>query len=136
MTMVNNGRQCYCGNTGCADTILGLRYLEEEINMSVEQLFTNLRYHDPDAEETMHSYLKRLAVLIRNVQMIASCDVIIGGYMENFLTSEEYEYLQEQLKQMRLLQGSTIRIIPGHYADHAAVVGAGLIRVRRFLDAV
>ena len=136
MIMVPDGKPCYCGSRGCADTLLGIKALEEEAGVSVEQLFTNLHYNDPHAKEVLDSYLRHLAALIYNVMMIAEGDVIIGGYLENFLQEEHYAYLEQQIHRYRLLENARIRLIPGFFADHAAVIGAGLMRIRHFLDSL
>lgn len=134
MIMDPSGKQCYCGSRGCADTILGIKALEAEAGISVEQLFTNLYCNEPQAIEIFGQYLRHLARLIHNVMMIAEGDVIIGGYMENFLQEEHYRQLEKEIRRYRLLEKSDFRLIPGFFAQRAATVGAGLMRVRDYLE--
>lgn len=136
MIMVPGGRECYCGSRGCADTLLSINALEEEAGCSVEQMFTNIHYGDPHAKAVLDSYLHHLAALIYNVMMIAQGDVIIGGYLENFLQDEHYRRLEKEIHRYRLLENAKIRLIPGYYAHHAAVIGAGLMRIRDFLETI
>ncbi len=136
MILVPEGKPCYCGSRGCADTVLGIKALEEEAGISVEQLFTNLHYHEPHAKEIFAQYLRSLARLIHNVMMIVEGDVIIGGYMENFLQEEHYQQLEKEIRRYRLLETSEFRLIPGFFAQRAAAVGAGLMRVRDYLESI
>lgn len=136
MTLIPDGKPCYCGSRGCADTLLGVNALEEEAGISVEQLFTNLHYNETGAKKVMDDYLKNLATLICNVMMIVEGDVIIGGYLENFLQEEHYQQLSKEIRRRRLLETADIRLIPGFFAHYATVIGAGLLRVRTFLKSI
>ena len=83
------GALCYCGNRGCADTVLGARVLEQACGCSLEEVFERLGAGDDAAAQTLSRYLDALAELIYDVRMVTGCDVVLGGELSRLLRDED-----------------------------------------------
>lgn len=134
MVLDPEGEPCYCGSRGCADTRLGLHYLEQRAGCTVEAFFRKLSEGDPVCTSLFQRWLQDLATVIYNVRMVTDCDVILGGRLETYLRDEDYREIIRLVSRRSALGKIAFRLIPGHYADKATVIGAGLMRIREFLD--
>lgn len=133
MTLERDGRPCYCGNHGCAETLLGALALERDAGMPLEQFFSQLREGDASCVGLWERYLRNLALLIHNVRMLLGCDVIIGGRLGGYLTAGDLRNLRMLVAAHGSLASSEFRLVRGQYGDRATVVGAGLLPVDEFL---
>ena len=65
---------------------------------------------------------------------LRSGDETCIALFRRYLQDEDYREIVRLVSGHSILCRIAFRLIPGHYADHAAVIGAGLIRIREFLD--
>lgn len=133
MTLVPDGRRCYCGKVGCVDAYLSARALSGYTDGNLARFFERLRERDAKATELWEEYLEHLAVVVNNLRMGFDCDVIVGGYVGPFL--EEFgAALEEKLRQRNTFQSDSSYRKPCSFRLEAAAVGAALLQVERFLQ--
>lgn len=94
MTIVPNGKQCYCGNRGCLDTYCSTQALlrEEE---TLDEFFKALRVGDTDIRNRWVEYLHHLAMAVNNLHMIIDCPVILGGTLASYLQGSDIKMLHQ-----------------------------------------
>ena len=82
MTLIPDGKKCYCGQNGCADAYCSTSVLSDYAEDGrLDTFFAELKAGDEGATELWDDYLDKLAILINNTCMMFDSDVIIGGYM-------------------------------------------------------
>lgn len=88
MTIVPNGKNCYCGNKGCLDTYCSTSALLSR-DETLDDFFDKLRSGDEFARERWQQYLEYLAIAINNLHMFIDCDIILGGLLSPYLQGSD-----------------------------------------------
>lgn len=135
MTIVPGGKPCYCGKSGCVDAYCSVKALLEGISESLPDFFLLLHGGHQAARERFEGFLESLVITLNNIRMVFDCEILLGGYLGPYLD----EYL-ETLRYMLSLRntfepyGNYVRIC--HYRLEAAAVGAALLYIGPFLEAI
>ena len=136
MTLVPNGRMCYCGKRGCVDCYCSSNRLTEVVsNGDLAAFFAAYRRGDAAAQQRMEEYLDYLTIAIHNVRMLFDCDIILGGYVGSY----SQLFLDELKKRLFVADtfGHDVSYVTGcHYNTEAAAVGAALMYVSKFIDTI
>lgn len=88
MTLIPDGRQCYCGQKGCMEAYCNAAILADAADGSLEKFFENLSSGDERCEDIWDEYLKYLAIAVNNARMLFDCKIILGGYVGAYI--EDY----------------------------------------------
>lgn len=91
ITLVPDGRDCYCGQKGCFETYCNAMILSDKTDGDLEEFFRMLKAGDADCMEMWAEYLKYLSIAVNNVRMLFDCKVILGGYVGAYLD----DYIEE-----------------------------------------
>lgn len=96
MTIVPNGKPCYCGNKGCLDTYCSTTALlsSEE---TLDVFFEKLRSGDDFSRGRWQQYLQFLAIAINNLHMFIDCDIILGGLLSPYLQGSDLTALHNYI---------------------------------------
>ena len=90
MTLVENGRQCYCGKKGCFEAYCNEdALLKNHTNMTLEEFYKQLRQKDQTAMQSWNDYFHYLALAIHNLTMVLDAPVIIGGKIASLFENED-----------------------------------------------
>jgi N-acetylglucosamine repressor len=92
MTVVPDGRPCYCGKKGCVDTYCTLNALLSP-GEPVAKYFEALRTGGADEVARWDEYLDHLATAIDNLHMMMDYDVILGGILGRYLVQTDIDRL-------------------------------------------
>ena len=133
MTLVMDGKPCYCGKRGCLDAYCSAKVLAEHTGGNLEQFFDRLQADDPDLTTVWKDYLRYLATAVNNLRMVFDCTVIAGGYVGGYL--EEYG---NEIRQL-LSERNTFEADAGYfrfcrYRREASAMGAALMQVEQFMQ--
>ena len=129
------GLRCSCGRCGCLEAYCSAARIESCFGVSLEEFFRGVEEHRPDYEALLFDMLRHLAIGINSIHMVLDCDVVLGGFLS--------EYLQPWLPALRqyvlagnpfaenadFVQLSTLR-------RHITSLGAALFFVREFVTGV
>ena len=135
MTIVPNGRKCYCGQKGCVDAYCSAKILSDSANGKIAEFFRLLRLNNEPQTALWEEYLTHLVVTINNLRMLYDCNVILGGYVGAYM--EEYiEYIRELVSSRNTFEvdGSYLHVCK--YKLEATAVGAALQHVESFINNV
>ena len=91
MTVVPEGKVCYCGKKGCLDAYCSAKRLADLADGSLDAFFERLGQKDADAVKLWDDYMTYLSLAVNNIHMILDCDIILGGYVGSYLE----EHIQE-----------------------------------------
>lgn len=135
MTIVPDGKLCYCGQRGCLDQYCSATCLSELSSGDLEEFFDLLAAGNEDAVARWDEYLNHLATAINNVQMLFDCRIVLGGYVGGHI--EEYiTDLQKLLAKRHSFKADGSYLLPCIYKRNALAAGAALNFVRKFLDEI
>ncbi len=95
MTVVPDGKDCYCGQKGCFETYCNAALLSGMCGGDLAAYFEKLEQKDEACGKAWEEYLKYLTIAVNNIRMLFDCKVILGGYVGAYME----KYLP-RLKQM------------------------------------
>ncbi len=129
------GRRCACGRLGCLEAYCSPSRIESSLGVTPELFFRGVAERRPEYEDLLYDMLRHLAVAINSIRMTLDCDVVLGGFLS--------EYLLPYLPVLRryvlggnpfeenadFVQFSTLR-------HHITPLGAALYHIREFVKSV
>lgn len=133
MTIVPNGRTCYCGQKGCADPYISAKILSDSTHGNIAKFFRLLSQDSEPQKTIWEEYANNLAISINNLRMLYDCNVILGGYAGAYM-EEHLEYLRELVSKRNTFEidGSYLHVCK--YKLEATAVGAALQHVEAFIN--
>lgn len=135
MLLHPGGTPCYCGKHGCIDAYLSVPALLEDKDDTLDQFFQQVEYKDPEHLERWNRYLDNLSVAVTNIRMILDCDVVLGGYIGNYI--EKYlGLLAEKATKYNLFDHNTSYIKTGKNKQNSSAIGIAQIVVDRYIDSL
>ncbi len=135
MTIVRDGRTCYCGQKGCVDAYCSAKILSDSTNGNIAEFFRLLRLKNEPQKTLWEEYLTHLVIVINNLRMLYDCNVILGGYAGAYM-DEYIEELRELVSRRNSFEvdGSYLHVCK--YRLEATAVGAALQHVENFINNV
>lgn len=130
------GKQCYCGQYGCLETVCRAGVLEQYTNGRLEEFFRLLKEGDEKAMEMWDIYLDNLAIVIHNMRMLFDSVVILGGYVGAFI-DDFMEDLYERVDRLAPFEDKACDyVIPCKYKVEATAAGAAILYVNEFIHSI
>lgn len=136
MTIVPDGKRCYCGQFGCADAYCATTVLTDVTEDGrLISFFRELEAGQEAASVVWEDYLSKLAIVLNNACMMFDCPVVLGGYLAEYL-----EPYMEELKRRAYRRNSFdqnrdyLRL--AHIRQEPVAIGAALQYIERFLESV
>lgn len=131
--MQPDGLKCYCGRTGCMETILSLTALLAE-SETPEYFFANVRQKEASALNRWNIFLINLAKAINMLHLIYDTDFILGGYLAQYLCKEDLSFIHHEIQQMTPFTEAPDFILISKMPKHNISIGAALPYIRTFLN--
>lgn len=94
MCVQPDGLECNCGKRGCLEAYCSAMRFSSDLGKSIDEFFELVHKGDPASNALWDDVLKHLAIGISNIRMIFDCDVVLGGFVSEYLE----EYLPELKK--------------------------------------
>ena len=85
MTVIPDGKICYCGKKGCLDAYCSATILSGAVEGKLEKFFELLEKKDQRITDIWDVYTGYLAVALNNIRMLLDCDIILGGYVGSYV---------------------------------------------------
>lgn len=133
--IVPNGKLCYCGQRGCVDAYCAATVLSGMTNGDLNVFFAKLERKDPKACAVWREYLQHLSVTVANVRMLLDCNIILGGYVGEYIDP----YLDELKALAARLSGfedTADYLLPCSYKKEAIAAGAALSYIAEFVKSI
>lgn len=132
MTIVPEGKSCYCGKHGCLDAYCSAKCLTDG---KLEDFFERLNQGEQEAAKLWDKYTSYLAVAVNNIHMVLDCDVILGGYVGSSMGEFIRDVQNKVSERNTFAEGSTFIRTSSHKTG-AAALGASLKVIELFLEQV
>lgn len=126
------GKLCYCGKKGCADTYISAIALDSQEEGGLEEFFKRLSKNDDVAERKFNSYIGYLAIVVSNLRMTFDCDIILGGNVGGYL-APYLVTLQTKVMSLDLFDEDASFVRTGTYKRESSAVGAAKKAAYAFL---
>lgn len=135
MTLHPDGETCYCGKRGCADVYLRATRLSDPYDGRLDAFFSDLEAGAPLARSLWASYRDDLVMCANNIHMVYDCDLVLGGYVGEYLTPycEELQSLVAARNSFTN-DGSYLSIVKTF--PESSAVGAALIWISNFIQSI
>lgn len=130
------GKQCYCGQYGCLDTVCQVSNLDYYTNGNIEEFFRLLKAGDHRARELWDEYLDNLSLAIHNIRMLFDSVVIIGGYVGAYIEAYMEELYERVDKKNPFSDKARDYLIPCKYKVEATAAGAALLYINDFICSI
>ena len=135
MTIVPNGKICYCGQRGCLDAYCNAKILSDSTSGDMDKFFSKI--HEGSAEHVIiwNKYLENLTIGLNNLYMAFDYDIVIGGYVGAYM-DRYIDRLREMVAAKNTFQrdGSYLKVCS--YKSEATAVGAALHYIDSFIKSV
>ncbi len=127
------GLPCQCGRQGCLEAYCSSARISTDLGVTVEQFFEGLAAGNLAYRTLWQDYLTHLAAGLAAVRMTLDCDIVLGGYLA--------QYLGPYLDELRRLTAARdpfddtaayVRLC--RYPRHAVPLGVALHFIDRFLQ--
>ena len=125
MTIVPDGRECYCGQRGCFETYCNAAVLSNLSDGDLALFFEKLEAGDKACTKVWDEYLKYLSVAVNNVRMLFDCKVILGGYVGAYLDKHLIE-LKEMAAQRNTFERNAEYLMVCKVKKEALALGSAL----------
>ena len=135
MTVVPDGRACYCGKSGCLDAYCSAKFLAEPGGGRLEDFFAGLEREEPEFVRAWEEYMKYLSIAVNNLHMVLDCDIVLGGYVGSYLEVHMGE-IRKKVAERNTFSGDGSFVRSCNYKVGAAALGAALQVIETFIEQI
>ena len=135
MTLIPEGRQCYCGRKGCLDAYCATKILEDVSEGSIEKFFEGLQQKNEENVRVWEEYLDYLSIAIHNIHIVFDIDIVIGGYLGVYM-NEYLDELKARVKKIDTYVGEASFLKASMLKYEAPAIGAASFFIEDFIDQV
>lgn len=133
MILEPDGKLCYCGKKGCMDAYCSARVLSDHTGDSLELFFQSLESGDKTIREIWNSYLSYLAIAVTNLRMAFDCDIILGGYIGEYIKPYMVE-LSRNMSGYNMFEQDALYLKNSRYGMEAAAVGGAMKYIEAYFE--
>lgn len=135
MTIVPEGKPCYCGKRGCLDAYCSARCLSDMTDGKLEKFFGRLEAGEEEIVSAWDRYTSHLAIAVNNIHMILDCDIILGGYAGSYMENH-IQAIQDKVVRRNTFTEENTFVRACSYKFEAAAMGASLKVIETFIEQV
>ncbi len=133
MCIVPGGRRCNCGKRGCLEAYVGSFRFSREMGISVEEFFEEVQNGNESYLEIWEDALEHLAIGISNIHRVFDCDVIIGGFLIEYL-KPYMSKLEEKIARLDIFDEGTSYVKLGKYLHKAGMYGTAWNFIEKYIS--
>lgn len=135
MTLVEGGRQCYCGKQGCVECYCSADALLQNGEVLAD-FFKLMREGAPEQCERWADYMRWLALALNNIHMVMDSVIILGGHVAPYLTQGDLAQLFAAVQARTAFPETENFLHLGVQEDDIIATGAAIPFIRSFLKSV
>jgi predicted NBD/HSP70 family sugar kinase len=135
MCVEPNGLTCKCGKSGCLEAYCSTARISDDLGITIEEFFEGLELQNPTYQPLWQDVLQKLALGINNIRMALDCDVVLGGFLTQFMEP----YLQELKRlaaELNTFEPNADYIKLCRYPKRASMLGVALHFINEFLESI
>ena len=129
------GLPCSCGKNGCLEAYCSARRIEDSFGAPLEDFFRGVEEHRPENEALLYDMLRHLAYAINSIRMTLDCDVVIGGFLSEYL-HPYLDTLRRYVLALDAFSENADYVQLSRLPRHITPLGAALYFIRQFIESV
>lgn len=126
------GLKCSCGRQGCLEAYCSARRISNDLGITVEEFSEGLKQGNIEYSLLWENFLQHLAIGISNIRMVLDCDVVLGGFMSEYLENS-LPRLKEYLAALNPFEPNADYVCLSR-RKHTIPMGAALYFVKKFIE--
>ncbi len=134
MCVEPGGLACSCGRRGCLEAYCSVRRIHAE-GYTVKEFFSRVQEHDQFCEALWGDMLRHLAIGISNIHMALDCDVILGGFMSEYI-EPWFPLLEKYVADSGLFGDGMACLHLSTLRSHSSVLGAACHFIQEFIQSL
>lgn len=135
MTLEPGGRECYCGQLGCMDTVCSPEVLAED-GESLPGFFSVLEQGERGHRRRFNLWLDHVAQAIGNIRTVLASDIVLGGEATTYLDDDELAMIKTRVEALSPFSEADFELRRSICADDQDIIGAALRFVEPFVTEV
>ncbi len=135
MVIHPGGRDCYCGKKGCLDAYCSALSLSRLEDGDLRAFFGKLESGHEEYRKIWEEYLDNLAIVIDNLRMCFDCEVVLGGYVGNYM-DPYIERLRAVVAGRNIFGGDGEYVRVCRCREEASAYGAALYQIERYISKI
>lgn len=135
MTVIPDGKECYCGKRGCLDAYCSAKLLSDAADGKLEKFFEGLEQGETVFGGMWEEYTSYLSIAVNNIHMVLDCEIILGGYVGSYIETHIKEVQDKTARRNTFAEGGGF-VKACRYKVGAAALGAALEVIERFIEQV
>ena len=129
------GLPCKCGRQGCLEAYCSASRISDDLGITLEDFFAGVERHELNYEILWHDFLRHLAIGINNIRMALDCDVVLGGFLTEYMTPY-FPLLKEYAAAINTFESNADYLHLSVLRKHMVPLGVALHFVVEFLDQI
>lgn len=129
------GLPCSCGRSGCLEAYCSALRIEQRFGVPLEEFFRGVEAHRPEYEALLYDMLRHLAVGINSIRMTLDCEVVIGGFLSEYL-HPYLGVLRSYVQALDAFSKNADYVQLSRVPRHITPLGAALYFIREFIESV
>ncbi|MCD8009210.1 MAG: ROK family transcriptional regulator [Lachnospiraceae bacterium] len=132
VTLIPDGRPCYCGQKGCLNAYCSANLLSDLTGGQLGDFFDRVEEKQAPYVAAFREYMNYLAIAVNNLRMQYDCDIILGGYVGPYMT-DYLKVFREMVAKRNGFRESRQYVFTCRYRFETAAIGAALYYIDRFI---
>ena len=132
MSLIPDGRPCYCGRKGCVETYCSTQSFLDYAG-TLNNFFGRLRDNDIECRNLWHSYLGHLGASINNLRMFIDYPIVLGGTLAPYLLPEDIDLLHHIIFENTAFPTDTRFIYASQCTSSSISRGAAIPYIKEYL---
>lgn len=135
MTLIPDGRTCYCGRKGCLNAYCSTKLLSDMANEDLSEFFEYLEAKDEKCLTVWDEYLNYLALAIHDLNMIFDSEIIIGGYLGQYIGAY-IDDLRERVRRIDTYLPDKDFVKPAKLKYEASAIGVAAGFIEKYIKEI
>lgn len=135
MCLVPQGQLCKCGKRGCLEAYVSTSRISDDLGITAKTFFEELEQGREDYRALWLEMLSYLAIGINNIRMALDCDVVLGGFLTQYMKPWLPE-LQRMTADLNTFETKADYIKLCRYPKRAGALGAALYFIKGFVESI
>ena len=130
-----DGLSCACGKRGCLEAYCNAQRLSGNLGITLEDFFRELENGNAEYTLLWKDFLRHLSIGIHNIRMVLDCDIVLGGYLTEFLEPRLAE-IRSAIADIDPFDSECNYVRISRYSKYSSMLGVALYFIRDFLNSI
>ena len=130
-----NGLPCSCGKRGCLEAYCSAKRLSSDLDITLSDFFAGLEQGKSEYTAIWEDFKKHLIIALHNIRMSLDCDIVLGGYLTEYLKPYLPE-LREMLAESDPFDRECQYLRISRYSKDSSMLGVALTFIRDYLNSI